>query len=153
MRLGMAAVVATPVVAPPSWLRGLGVFPAAMLPDGVLAALAGSLVVGAATRPIALILAGMIPLSGITMSMDDRVDLLLLCLIMAAAGAGRLSLDSLVVRWAQGARDEHGDAEADLPHVVVVGGGVGRGSAPPPPRTPPGPRPPRPLADPPSSPP
>ncbi|HEX9464214.1 MAG TPA: NAD(P)/FAD-dependent oxidoreductase [Alphaproteobacteria bacterium] len=125
MRLGMAAVVATPVVAPPSWLRGIGVFPASMLPDGVLAALAGSLVVGAATRPIALILAGMIPLSGITMSMDDRVDLLLLCLIMAAAGAGRLSLDSLVVRWAQGARDEHGDAEADLPHVVVVGGGFG----------------------------
>src|SRR5258708_24018006 len=140
MRLGMAAVVGTGEVAPPSWLRGMGVFPASMLPDGVVAALAGSLVVGAATRPIALILAGMIPLSGITMSMDDRVDLLLLCLIMAAAGAGRLSLDSLVVRWAQGARDEHGDAEADLPHVVVVGGGFGGGGAPPrppPPAAPP----------------
>src|SRR5258708_17206726 len=113
MRLGMAAVVATPVVAPPSWLRGIGVFPASMLPDGVLAALAGSLVVGAATRPIALILAGMIPLSGVTISMDDRVDLLLLCLIMAAPGARRLLLDSLVVPWGQGARGGHGDAEAE----------------------------------------
>lgn len=123
MRLGVAAVVVAPVVTPPVWLRGIGLFQASMFPSGVLLAIAGLLVAGAAIRPIALIFAGMIPLTGITTSMDDRVIILLLCLIMAAAGAGRLSLDCLVVRWARRVPDEHGDADEDLPHVVVVGGG------------------------------
>jgi hypothetical protein len=123
MRLGVAAVVVAPVVTLPSELRGIGLFQASMLPGGVLVAIAGLLVVGAAIRPTALVFAGMIPLSGITMSMDDRLIILLLFLIMAAAGAGRLSFDRLLVRWARSVPDEHSDAEKDLPHVVVVGGG------------------------------
>jgi len=129
MRLGVAAVVVAPVVTLPSGLRGIGLFQASMLPGGVLVAIAGLLVIGAAIRPTALVFAGMIPLSGITMSMDDRFIILLLFLIMAAAGAGRLSLDCLLVRWARSVPDEHSDAEKDLPHVVVVGGGFGGAAA------------------------
>lgn len=88
-------------------------------------ALAVALAVGCATRPAALIVALMIPLSGIVMSMDDRFAVLLLLLILAASGAGILSVDRLLDWW--GGMQAHRDVEAQKrwPHVVVVGGGFG----------------------------
>ena len=55
----------------------------------------------------------------------DRFEVTLLLLLLAAKGAGWLSLDGLAARWAStGLRMRDHAAEA-VPHVVVVGGGFG----------------------------
>ncbi|MGH8781695.1 FAD-dependent oxidoreductase [Paraburkholderia sp.] len=86
----------------------------------------GALLLGAATRGAALVVALTIPLAGVAMSMDDRAAILLLLLLFAASGAGVLSIDQLLDlglrRWLQRGQQ---DAQSALTHVVVVGGGFG----------------------------
>ncbi|HEX3830205.1 MAG TPA: NAD(P)/FAD-dependent oxidoreductase [Sporichthyaceae bacterium] len=85
-----------------------------------------ALLLGLATRPVALLLCALAPpivLSGVA---PDRFEVTLLLLLLAAKGAGWLSLDSAAVQCAgSGPRvRDHAAAEA-VPHVVVVGGGFG----------------------------
>ena len=84
-----------------------------------------ALLLGLATRPVALLLCALAPpivLSGVA---PDRFEVTLLLLLLAAKGAGWLSLDGVAVRWAStGLRMRDHAAEA-VPHVVVVGGGFG----------------------------
>jgi NADH dehydrogenase FAD-containing subunit len=84
-----------------------------------------ALLLGVATRPVAVLLCALAPpivLSGVV---PDRFEVTLLLLLLAAKGAGWLSLDGLAARWAStGLRMRDHAAEA-VPHVVVVGGGFG----------------------------
>ena len=84
-----------------------------------------ALLLGLATRPVAVLLCALAPpivLSGVA---PDRFEVTLLLLLLAAKGAGWLSLDGLAARWAStGLRMRDHAAEA-VPHVVVVGGGFG----------------------------
>jgi NADH dehydrogenase FAD-containing subunit len=84
-----------------------------------------ALLLGVATRPVAVLLCALTPpivLSGVA---PDRFEVTLLLLLLAAKGAGWLSLDGLAARWAStGLRMRDHAAEA-VPHVVVVGGGFG----------------------------
>jgi NADH dehydrogenase FAD-containing subunit len=84
-----------------------------------------ALMLGLATQPVALLLFALAPpivLSGVA---PDRFEIALLLLLLAAKGAGWLSLDGVAVRWARtGLRMRDHAAEA-VPHVVVVGGGFG----------------------------
>jgi NADH dehydrogenase FAD-containing subunit len=84
-----------------------------------------ALLLGVATRPVAVLLCALAPpivLSGVA---TDRFEIALLLLMLAAKGAGWLSLDGVAVRWARtGLRMRDHAAEA-VPHVVVVGGGFG----------------------------
>jgi NADH dehydrogenase FAD-containing subunit len=84
-----------------------------------------ALLLGVATRPVAVLLCALAPpivLSGVA---PDRFEVTLLLLLLAAKGAGWLSLDGLAARSAStGLRMRDYAAEA-VPHVVVVGGGFG----------------------------
>jgi NADH dehydrogenase/putative oxidoreductase len=126
-RMGLAVLVAVPALpmltGRLAWL-GDPTLPAAP-PVAWPLALALALVVGVATRPVGLVLAGAIPLSGITMTTDHRLTVLLVCLTIAAAGAGRYSVDRLIELWARRGQSDRESTGADLPHVVVVGGGFG----------------------------
>ncbi len=86
------------------------------------AVVAALFVLGIATRPIALLLAAMV-LSGLAMTMDDRLTVILILLTITSSGAGLLSADRLILSWARGRRDDRDRIETNLPHVVVVGGG------------------------------
>ena len=128
VRAGLAAAVIAPALPAFRWAGNamLGAPGAAVvLPTWLSALLALALTLGLAARPAALILACTIPLAGIAMSMGDRVAVLLLLLILTASGAGALSIDALLARWAR--REPKPDAakQDTLPHVVVVGGGFG----------------------------
>jgi len=84
-----------------------------------------ALILGAATRPAALILCGLAPPVVLSGTMADPFELALLLLLVAAAGAGRISLDGLLCRAAAAGLRMRGRAGETLPHVVVVGGGFG----------------------------
>jgi NADH:ubiquinone reductase (H+-translocating) len=133
IRAALAASLVAPVVLAPvlpalSWVQDamLG-GPAADLglPTWWAAVLAVTLVVGCAMRLVTLILACMVPLLGITMSIDDRFAVLLLLLMLAASGAGILSVDHLLARWACRKPERDAAVDDNFPHVVVVGGGFG----------------------------
>jgi NADH dehydrogenase/putative oxidoreductase len=84
-----------------------------------------ALLLGLAMRPVALLLCALAPpivLSGVT---PDRFEVVLLLLLVAAKGAGWLSLDGVAVRWASSGRRMRDHAAEAVPHVVVVGGGFG----------------------------
>ena len=128
LRVGLAAWIAGSQVPALSWLQGgmpSDSILALHLPEQWTVVIAAALVLGCGTRIAALVLVGMIPLAGITMSIDNRLTLLLLLLILAVSGAGAISLDRLLARWA--GRDARLDPRqaSPLPHVVVVGGGFG----------------------------
>jgi NADH dehydrogenase FAD-containing subunit/uncharacterized membrane protein YphA (DoxX/SURF4 family) len=128
MRVGTATLVAAPALAALPGQRLIGLFGEPMLPalpGGWQLIVALALVLGIGARPVALALAGTVPLAGITMSMDDRLTVLLVFLTIAFAGPGPFSVDRLIARWARGVRDDRDRIETDLPHVVVVGGGFG----------------------------
>lgn len=128
MRVGAAALVVAPASATALGLRHLGLSGEPMLPSlspGWQLVIALALGLGIAAGPAALALAATVPLSGITMSMDDRLTVLLVFLTIASAGAGPISVDRLIGWWARGVRDDRDRIETDLPHVVVVGGGFG----------------------------
>jgi NADH:ubiquinone reductase (H+-translocating) len=84
-----------------------------------------ALLFGVATRPVAVLLCALAPpilLSGGTL---DRFEVTLLLLLLAANGAGWLSLDRLAARWAGTGLRMRDHAAGSVPHVVVVGGGFG----------------------------
>jgi NADH dehydrogenase FAD-containing subunit len=84
-----------------------------------------ALLLGLATRPVALLLCGLaskIALSGVT---PDRFEVTLLLLLLAAKGAGGISLDGIAVRWASTRLQVRNRAAEAVPHVVIVGGGFG----------------------------
>jgi NADH dehydrogenase FAD-containing subunit len=84
-----------------------------------------ALLLGVATRPVAVLLCALAPPIVLTGVAPDRFEVTLLLLLLAAKGAGWLSLDGLAARWAStGLRMRDHAAEA-VPHVVVVGGGFG----------------------------
>jgi NADH dehydrogenase len=128
LRLAIAVSIVASMLPALSWVQDvtLGDVTAALFVPawwGVL--IAAALALGCATRFATLILACMIPLAGIAMSMDDRLAVLLLLLILAASGAGILSIDYLLARSAfRGLAVSTTEGE-DLPHVVIVGGGFG----------------------------
>jgi NADH:ubiquinone reductase (H+-translocating) len=124
IRLGIAAAIVAPEPLALTWQRSTGLQGMSLpeLAGGWLILFAGALILGAGTALVALALASMIPLVGITMAMDDRLTLLLVFLILATAGAGRFSLDRLISAWASRLMDSRPDATT-LPHVIVVGGG------------------------------
>jgi NADH dehydrogenase FAD-containing subunit len=122
LRLEAAALViaAAAVMAPGlGYLLRSGVVPS----RGWHAVVAVVLILGFASRPVALSLAALVPLSGLAMTMDDRLTVLLILLIIVSSGAGSLSVDCLISAWARQHRDDRDRIETDLPHVVVVGGG------------------------------
>lgn len=84
-----------------------------------------ALLLGVATRPVAVLLCVLAPpilLSGVA---PDRFEVTLLLLLLAAKGAGWLSLDGVAVRWARTGLRMRDNAAEVVPHVVVVGGGFG----------------------------
>src|ERR1700733_5399082 len=84
-----------------------------------------ALLLGVATRPVAVLLCALAPPIVLSSVAPDRFEIALLLLLLAAKGAGWLSLDGLAARWAStGLRMRDHAAEA-VPHVVVVGGGFG----------------------------
>jgi NADH dehydrogenase/putative oxidoreductase len=84
-----------------------------------------ALLLGVATRPVAVLLCALAPpivLSGVA---PDRFEVTLLLLLLAAKGAGWLSFDGLAARWASTGPRVRDYASEAVPHVVVVGGGFG----------------------------
>jgi len=94
-------------------------------PAWLATTLACAIALGCTTRFAVLICAAMVSLTGIAMSMDDRLAILLLLLALAATGAGIFSIDQLVVRWIRTGPADGDTEQENLPHVVVVGGGFG----------------------------
>ena len=84
-----------------------------------------ALIFGVATRPVALLLCGLTPLIVHSGAVPDRFEVLLLLTLVAAKGAGRISLDDLIARWADATLRRRGWTDEAIPHVVVVGGGFG----------------------------
>jgi len=85
-----------------------------------------ALLFGLATRPLALLLCGLAPPIVLSGGVQDRFEVTLLLLLLAAKGAGWLSLDALAGRWAAARlRMQDPADEEPIPHVVVVGGGFG----------------------------
>jgi NADH dehydrogenase FAD-containing subunit len=87
--------------------------------------LAWMLIAGVATRLTALILCSLAPLMVPSGAMVDSVGVMFLLLLIAAGGAGRISIDRLLARWISGSLRSGGQARGEAPHVVVVGGGFG----------------------------
>ena len=84
-----------------------------------------ALLLGLATRPVAVLLCVLAPPILLPGEMPDRFGVTLLLLLLAAKGAGWLSLDGLAAQWAAiHARMQYREGEP-VPHVVVVGGGFG----------------------------
>lgn len=83
------------------------------------------LVFGLGTRPVALMLCALAPPLVFSATIPDHFEVTLLLLLVAAKGAGRLSVDALPSWWAGThlRRPEHGIEK--IPHVVVIGGGFG----------------------------
>jgi NADH dehydrogenase FAD-containing subunit len=84
-----------------------------------------ALLLGLATRPVALLLCGLAPPIILSGAMADRFEITLLLLLLAATGAGWLSLDGLTAQWAKIRLRMRDRAGEPVPHVVVVGGGFG----------------------------
>jgi NADH dehydrogenase/putative oxidoreductase len=85
--------------------------------------LACALALGCATRIAAAICAALIPLAGIAMALDERLAVLLLLLGVVSSGAGMLSIDGLLAKWAILDTDAKDAKSGQRPRVVVVGGG------------------------------
>jgi NADH dehydrogenase/putative oxidoreductase len=84
-----------------------------------------ALLFGAGTRSVALIVCVIAPPIVLSANNQGQFEVSLLLLLIAANGAGRVSVDGLASGWAAShlRMAERGDAK--LPHVVVVGGGFG----------------------------
>ena len=84
-----------------------------------------ALLFGLGTRPVALILCALAPPIVLSANTPDQFEVTLLLLLIAAKGAGRVSVDALASCWA-GTHPRMPDRrDAKVPHVVVVGGGFG----------------------------
>jgi NADH:ubiquinone reductase (H+-translocating) len=84
-----------------------------------------ALFAGIATRPAALLLCALAPPVTISGVASDRFEITLLLLLLAATGAGRLSVDGAVAQWVATRLRMRDRADDAVPHVVVVGGGFG----------------------------
>ena len=82
-----------------------------------------ALLLGAATRPVALILCALVPPFVLSAGISDRFDVALLLLLLAVKGAGWLSLDGAALNWVGSYLRMLSGNDEPLPHVVVVGGG------------------------------
>jgi NADH dehydrogenase FAD-containing subunit len=83
------------------------------------------LLLGAATRPVALLLYVLAPAVTIPGLAVDHFEITLLLLLLAAQGAGWLSVDAAAAEWATRHLRMRDQTEEMVPHVVVVGGGFG----------------------------
>lgn len=84
-----------------------------------------ALLLGLGTRPVALIFCALAPPIFLSANTPDPLEVALLLLLIAAKGAGKLSVDALASRWAGTHLRMPERADAKVPHVVVVGGGFG----------------------------
>jgi NADH dehydrogenase/putative oxidoreductase len=84
-----------------------------------------ALLFGVATRAVAVLLCALSMPILLAAVVPDRFDVTLLLLLLAAHGAGRLSLDGLAAQWASLQLRMPDRASEKLPRVVVVGGGFG----------------------------
>ena len=83
-----------------------------------------ALALGVATRPAALLLC-VLALAVFPGAMPGRFGVVLLLALVAASGAGVVSLDALLVRWLDRTVRQRNAPDGTVPHVVVVGGGFG----------------------------
>jgi NADH dehydrogenase/putative oxidoreductase len=120
----LAALSVTPSMQPgvTPWLPHVPSMVASLEPWASLL-LASLLAAGAATRPAAIVLLALVPLSQISGTGDVRLYWALLLAVLALHGAGRFSVDHFVELWLRRAKPQQNNAA--LPHVVVVGGGFG----------------------------
>ena len=84
-----------------------------------------ALLVGVATRPVTLILWGLTPPIVLSSGTPDQFEVALLLLLLAAKGAGWLSVDGAAACWASTRLRMRDRTAESVPHVVVVGGGFG----------------------------
>jgi len=83
------------------------------------------LLLGIATRPVALLLCVLTPPIIISGLAPERFEITLLLLLLAATGAGGLSLDGAAAHWLAIRLRMRDRTDEAVPHVVVVGGGFG----------------------------
>jgi len=67
----------------------------------------------------------MVPISQISLPVDDRLYWLLLLATLALHGPGRFSLDGWLGEYLAALGKRFTGVDADLPHVVIIGGGFG----------------------------
>ncbi len=84
-----------------------------------------ALVLGLTTRPVALLLCALAPPTVLSVGAPHPFGITLMLLLLAAKGAGQLSLDALGSRWISTVLRMPGRKGDPVPHVVVVGGGFG----------------------------
>jgi NADH dehydrogenase len=122
--LALAALSVTPSMQPgiTPWLPHVPSMVASLEPWASLL-LAALLAAGVATRPAAIVLLALVPLSQISGTEDVRLYWALLLAILALHGAGRFSVDHFAELWLRRVKPQQDSAA--LPHVVVVGGGFG----------------------------
>ena len=84
-----------------------------------------ALLLGVATRPVALILCALAPPIVISAGISDRFEVVVLLLLLAVKGAGQFSLDGAASSWASSYVRMPSRKDEPVPHVVVVGGGFG----------------------------
>jgi NADH dehydrogenase len=128
VRIGLAVSIMHVAMPASSWVAHamLGESATSLIhPTWWAMTIALALTLGVATRFTALIVVGMIPIAAISMSMDDRLAVLLLLLMLVASGAGVFSIDRLLDLWMRIQAQRKRPPEITLPHVVVVGGGFG----------------------------
>ena len=93
------------------------------LPPSLNVTFAALLVSGFAVRPVCLVLLVLVPI-GHVMTVDDyRLYWLLALAVLLASGGGPFALDRAVGMFLQ--RMRRAASPAELPHVVIVGGGFG----------------------------
>ena len=97
----------------------------ALLPPSISLLLATLLALGFGTRLAALVLLVMVPISQISLPVDDRLYWLLLLATLALHGPGRFSLDGWLGEYLAALGKCFTGVDADLPHVVIIGGGFG----------------------------
>jgi uncharacterized membrane protein YphA (DoxX/SURF4 family) len=84
-----------------------------------------ALVLGLTTRPVALILCAVAPPIVLSAGAPHQFEITLMLLLLAAKGAGQLSLDAVAVWWTGSVLRMPGRKGEPVPHIVVVGGGFG----------------------------
>ena len=87
--------------------------------------LSWALLFGLGTRPVALIFCALAPPIVLSANTPDQFEVTLLLLLIAAKGAGKVSVDALASFWAGSHPRTPDRRDAKVPHVVVVGGGFG----------------------------
>ena len=97
----------------------------ALLPPSISLLLATLLALGFGTRLAALVLLVMVPISQISLPVDDRLYWLLLLATLTLHGPGRFSLDGWLGEYLAALGKRFTGVDADLPHVVIIGGGFG----------------------------